>query len=124
MKVNVTKHIHGSSKIAIIDSDGPLLGDTRAALDLMTEVKHVYGCDKMILPRAALADGFFDLKTHLAGEVLQKYVNCHMKLAIVGDLEDQASKSLRDFMRESNGGSQFFFLPTEELAVTRLHGVS
>ena len=45
------------------------------------------------------------------------------KVAIVGDFEIYSSKSLRDFIYESNRGSQVFFLSTEEAAVKKLHCV-
>ena len=37
----------------------------------------------MLLEAASLADAFFDLKTRLAGEVLQRLVNYHVRLALV-----------------------------------------
>lgn len=59
----------------------------------------------------------------MAGDILQKYTNYQVKIAIVGDFEVYGSKSLRDFIYESNKGSQVFFLPTEEAAVKKLHSV-
>jgi len=37
------------------------------------------------LNKSAICDDFFDLSTGLAGEILQKFVNYHVKIAIVGD---------------------------------------
>jgi len=44
------------------------------------------------------------------------------KIAIVGNFEIYNSKSLKDFIFESNKGSQVFFLP-EAAAIDRLHSV-
>jgi len=63
---------------------------------------------------------FFDLKTGLAGEILQKFSNYRVKLAIVGDFEEVKSKSLRDFIRESNRGRTVNFVNSVEEAVERL----
>jgi len=49
-------------------------------------------------------------------------VNYRMKLAIVGDFSRYTSKSLQDFIRESNRGNQVFFTDTVEAALRRLQG--
>lgn len=46
-----------------------------------------------------------------------------MKIAIVGNFEVYNSKSLKDFIFESNKGSQVFFMPEEKVAIDRLHSV-
>lgn len=60
------------------------------------------GAEKIIIPKENIHPDFFDLKTRLAGEVLQKFSTYRQKLAIVGDFSDYKSKSLQDFIRESN----------------------
>lgn len=77
----------------------------------------------MIVRKMNVTEDFFDLKTRIAGEILQKYTNYKMKLAIVGDFGVYASKSLRDFIFESNKGTQVFFLPDEKAALEKLHGL-
>jgi hypothetical protein len=100
-----------------------LITDVQSALDLMATVRYETGADRMILDKAAICGEFFDLKTKLAGEILQKFTNYHVKLAIVGDFSVYTSKSLRDFIYESNHGKDVFFLSTEEEAVAKLAGV-
>jgi hypothetical protein len=63
---------------------------------------YVHNCTAMIIHRAAFDDCFFDLKTKIAGDILQKLSTYRMKLAIIGDFSAVESKSLRDFIRESN----------------------
>ena len=65
---------------------------------------------------------FFILSTGLAGEILQKFVNCHIKLAIVGDYSKYTSKPPRDFIYESNKGNSIYFASSIEEAVLKLDG--
>ena len=62
----------------------------------------------------------FHLSTKLAGEILQKFINYHVKIAIVGDFSAYTSKSLKDFIYESNNGKDIFFLPDEKKAIDKL----
>lgn len=68
------------------------------------------GFDKIILHEENIVPEFFDLKTKLAGEVLQKFVQYRMPLAVVGDFSKYTSKSLRDFIYECNQGRQVNFV--------------
>ncbi len=72
------------------------------------------GCTGVIVPKECLPEAFFQLKTGFAGEVLQKFTNYHMKIAVAGDFSGYASRSLRDFIYESNKGRQVFFKATAE----------
>lgn len=121
--MNVTISEKNSSKIALIESNDILIKNMHDALDLMATVGHVYGCSKMIVDKSAIIEEFFDLKTKLAGEILQKYTNYNMKIAIVGDFDNYKSKSLKDFIYESNKGNQVFFLTTIQDAIEKLHSV-
>lgn len=104
--------------VAIIDSNEVLIWDTGSTLDLIANINYEYDCQKIVLKKHNLADDFFVLKTKLAGEVLQKFINYHAKLAIVGEFN--ASGSLADFIYESNKGKDIFFVETEEEAVIKL----
>jgi Domain of unknown function (DUF4180) len=118
MKINIDES--GNSKIAIVNSDNLLIVDIQSALDLMSEIMYIHGCNKMIISKSSITEGFFDLKTRLAGEILQKYTNYHMRIAIIGNFEGYSSKSLRDFIYESNKGNNVFFMPTVEMALDRM----
>jgi hypothetical protein len=106
--------------VAVVSSDTVLITDVQSALDLMATVTYEAGCDRIILPKAAVCEDFFDLKSRLAGEILQKFVNYQVKVAIVGNFSGYASESLQDFIRESNRGNDIFFLADEEQAVKML----
>lgn len=112
----------GDSKIAIIISDELVIQKTQDALDLMVDVQY-QGCAKLILNKENIIENFFDLRTGIAGEILQKFVNYQVKLAIVGDFHAQ-SKSLGDFIYECNQGKQIFFTSTITEAVKKLHCIN
>lgn len=46
----------------------------------------------------------------MAGEILQKFSTYRVRLAIIGDFSTITSKSLRDFIYESNQGKQVNFV--------------
>ncbi|MGI6238690.1 MAG: DUF4180 domain-containing protein [Christensenellales bacterium] len=110
----------GGASIAVVTSADALILDGQTALDFMMTVNYETGCRCIIVQKQAIAEDFFDLRTRIAGDVLQKFINYHFKLAIVGDFSGYTSKSLRDFMRESNAGRDIFFVPTKEEAIARL----
>ena len=78
------------------------------------------GCSRLIVHSADLSPDFFDLRTGLAGEILQKLSNYRMQLVIVGDFSNIGSKSLRDFIRESNRGKSVNFLSSADEALSAL----
>ena len=88
-------------------------------LDLIADVSYS-GADRLIIPMERLSPDFFSLKTRFAGEMLQKCVNYGMRIAIIGDSSGFSSKSLHDFIRESNRGRHVFFKNTVEEAVSVL----
>ena len=110
-------NIEVKNRIAIIREPGVLITNGSSAMDLLATVRYETGCSAMVLRKEQIDEPFFRLSTGLAGEVLQKFVNYQMRLGIVGDFDRYTSKPLRDFIRESNGGRQICFLPTEEQAL-------
>ncbi|PIC01157.1 alpha/beta hydrolase [Caulobacter sp. X] len=98
------------AKILFAPADGPPLGAANAN-DLLGEAWGVEA-DLVVVPIERLADGFLDLSTRIAGEVIQKFTNYRMRLAFIGDISayTETSRSLRDFVFESNKGRQVWFL--------------
>ena len=94
-----------------------LISTPQDAMDVIAAVRYETGCEALILPKEALSEEFFRLSTGLAGEVLQKFTNYGMKLAIVGDFSHYTSKPLQDFIRESNRGKTVCFVSTESEAI-------
>ena len=112
--------------IGIIEEHGPhmdLSPDIYMAYlfcKLLKQKLHNKNIQSIIAPPFYWGVDFFNLRTRLAGEVLQKFINYQIKVAIVGDFTIYSSKSLKDFIYESNKGSNIFFLPNEEQAIERL----
>lgn len=118
MEVNTIKE--NNIEIAVVRSSEVLITDVQSALDFMTTVGYDTGCNRIILSKSAICEDFFHLSTKLAGEILQKFINYHVKIAIVGDFSAYTSKSFKDFIYESNNGKDIFFLPGEEQAIEKL----
>ena len=108
--------------VYIVD-DGTRVATPQDMLDLIATLRYEHSADALVLPKENLPEAFFDLRTGLAGEVLQKCTNYQMKIAIVGDFSVYDSKALRDFIRESNRGGAVLFLPSAEEAVEALQKV-
>lgn len=107
--------------IAEVHSEDLIITNVQSALDLMATVRYETRCDWIIINKAAVAEDFFRLGTCLAGEILQKFINYHVKLAIVGDYSGYTSKPLKDFFYESNNGKDFFFVSTIDEAIEKLN---
>lgn len=107
--------------IAVVDS-ALTLENVQDILDLLATVQYECEAQGIIVKKESLPECFFDLKSGFAGEVLQKFSNYRMKLAIVGDFSSYTSKSLKDFIYECNKGNLVFFKADLESAVTALTG--
>ncbi|MGV3763263.1 DUF4180 domain-containing protein [Parapedobacter sp.] len=109
----------GNTGIVEIVADKIIINDAEDGVDLIGNV-YYQGFDKVVIYQENLSPDFFDLKTGLAGEILQKFSNYRIRLAIVGDFSIYRSNSLQDFIRESNTGKLVNFFSTKEEALNRL----
>lgn len=114
---------HNGQPIAELTSTGILLRTAQDALELMMDPE-VPAPKKLILHKQNISADFFDLHTGLAGDVLQKFVNYHAQLAIVGDFSDIQSEAFKALMRESNRGTHVFFVGSVEEAKEKLTEIS
>ena len=117
MDLNIEKW---NETVAILREESLCVATPQDAMDLIATARYETGCEALILPKEALSEDFFRLSTGLAGEVLQKFVNYGMRVAIAGDFSHYTSKPLRDFIRESNRGKTVFFVSTEAEALEKL----
>jgi hypothetical protein len=107
--MNIIIHQQEQFKIAEIDSDKVLFINLESALEILTNLYYLE-FDAIIIHQKNVASEFFDLKTGLAGDILQKFSNFKMKLAVIGDFSNYESKSLKDFIFESNKLKQTIFV--------------
>jgi len=93
----------------------------RDVTDLMS-MAWEHRANLVVISAKRLGDDFFRLKTGIAGEIVQKFVNYHLRLAIVGDITRylEESTALRDFVRESNRGNHIWFVTDLEELGRRL----
>ena len=117
--MNILIHETNNGKIAEIISDDITIKDTDDALDLMAESRYL-DAGKMIIYENQISPLFFDLKTRLAGDILQKFSNYRMQLALIGSFSKYKSKSLQDFIRECNKGNRIFFSENLNDAIEKL----
>lgn len=118
--MKIEKIMTDEANIAVVSSEEKIIVNTESALDLIMTVKYETGADKIAIDKNAVSEDFFILSTGIAGEVLQKFINYHIKTAIFGDYSKYTSKPLKDFIYESNHGKDFFFVATREEAIDRL----
>jgi hypothetical protein len=103
-------------KTAILISDEMIMNNAQDAVDIMANCSYM-GADQIIVSEKNITPDFFDLRTGVAGEILQKFSNYHVRLAIVGDFSKYTKKSIRDFIFESNKLRQVNFVASSEEAI-------
>ncbi len=108
-------HINGQS-IAEFSPQGVVLSSTQQFLQMIMDAC----AEGIIVHQKNIDEKFFDLRSGLAGEMLQKVVNYRLRLAIVGDFSTYESKSLKAFITESNRSNTIVFVNTIEEALNRL----
>ena len=111
----------GGLRVLVFADEGPLLASPRDGSDFLGEA---WGAEAamMAIPVMRLDPDFLRLRTRLAGEVIQGFVNYRMRLAIVGDVSSEVARSdaLRDFIVESNRGDTVWFVETMDDLKRRL----
>jgi hypothetical protein len=84
-----------------------------------------HGTVRLLAHTASLPARFFDLKSGEAGEILQKYRNYGVRLAVVGGLaEAAASARFSEAMIEENRQPHFRLFAEREQAIAWLAGES
>jgi hypothetical protein len=103
---------HGP-KITTSDDTSDLIGSAWAE-----------GANVIAIPVSRLDPAFFDLRSGVAGEMTQKFVNYRLRIAVVGDISAHVARSdaLRDFVWESNRGTHVWFVPDEGSLQDKLAG--
>jgi hypothetical protein len=111
----VHHHINGQS-IAELSANGVVLSTAQQFLQMIMDSS----AEGIIVHQENIDEQFFDLRSGLAGEMLQKVVNYRLRLAIVGDFSIYESNSLKAFIYESNKSNTIAFVNSIEDALIRL----
>lgn len=109
-----------ANDIGQLVSKGVVIANAEDGADLVGNT-YFQGLTKLIISEEQLTPSFFDLSTKLAGEMLQKFSNYRIRLAIVGDFEKFKSNSLKDFIFESNKVGQINFVNSIAEAINALN---
>lgn len=115
--MNITGINENGIRLAVVSGEKKIITDVQSALELVMTARYETGADRIVIDKHAVTEEFFILSTGLAGEILQKFINYHVKAAIWGDYSRYTSKPLKDFIYESNNGKDFFFTDTKEEAI-------
>ena len=118
--MNIEKVEKNHEVCAIIYSEEIVITDPQSALDILMRAKYEVGTQNIVIDKKLIAEDFFILRTGLAGEILQKYINYGGRIAIYGDYSHYTSKPLKDFIYESNKGKDVFFVSTQKEAIEML----
>jgi len=111
MGQETTLHESKGCRILEYPAKGSPLGRASSSLEMISAA-HSQRAELVAIPVERLGDEFFQLRNGIAGEVLQKFVTYHLRIAIVGDIASlsAASKSLHDFVVECNRVSAVWFV--------------
>lgn len=117
MKISV--HKENNSNIAYLDGNEIIIHEVQDGVDLVGNL-YFESIHKVILFEYQITPDFFELRSGIAGEILQKFSTYNIKLAIVGDFDKYQSKSLNDFIFESNKRKHILFVSTFEEGIEML----
>lgn len=118
--MKIEKIVKNNVQIAHITAEEVVINDLQSAIDLMMTVKYETGIKNIVLSKELVVDKFFILRSGLAGEILQKFINYQFRIAIYGDYSKYTSKPLKDFIYESNNGHDIFFTDSLQMAIDKL----
>lgn len=117
--MEIAVHQINEEKVAEVISESMVIANPEDGLDLLGTL-YFQGFDKILLHEKNITPDFFDLKTGIAGEILQKFSTYRVRLAIIGDFRAYQSKSFKDFMLESNRLGQINFVESLAEAIEKL----
>ena len=97
----------------LLSASGPQFASEADGTELIS-LCFEHGVSRILIPQGRLGEDFFNLKTRVAGLVVQKIANYRMKAAAVISQQDIKGR-FAEFMLESNRGNVFrAFANTEE----------
>lgn len=101
-------HTKDQTKFIEVRAHASGLHTTQDAMDLISLCAE-HDCGLMLLHEDALSADFFQLKTGVAGEILQKLVNYRIRAALVLKDFSRLSVRFKELVSEANKSSQYRF---------------
>lgn len=113
----------GAERVLVLSARGALLAKAAHINDFLAEAWGVE-VGTIAIPVSRLGPEFFRLRSRLAGEVVQKFVNYGLRLVVLGDVSGHVSDSeaFRDFVYEANAGRHLWFL-SDEVSLAQKFGI-
>jgi hypothetical protein len=98
--------------VLVCATEGSPLRDDREAVDLIAQAQFGHCAEWVAVPVDRLTPEFFQLRTGVAGAIVQKFVQYRTRLAVVGDVAAHlaASDAVQDWVREANRGRHIWFV--------------
>lgn len=116
-EMKIETHNINDTKIAEVVSVNYIINSIEDGLNLLGNL-YYQDFDKIMIHEKNIIPEFFDLKSGMAGEILQKFSNYSVRLAIIGDFSIYTtSKSFNDFVYESNKRRQINFVTSRIEAI-------
>lgn len=113
MKYTVSE-INGKKYIEYASAETPIRTE-QDAIDLISACFE-YNTNLSLIQAQSLTDDFFQLRTGLAGSVLQKFVNYNVKVAVVLTDQQKIKGKFKEFITEANKGNSFRVFSSKEEA--------
>ncbi|MDQ1656722.1 MAG: hypothetical protein QOD41_1805 [Cryptosporangiaceae bacterium] len=111
----------GGIVVLVCDPAGPPM---RTEGDAMDVIAVALGDDAewVAVPAGRMGEGFFDLSTGIAGQILQKFTSYQRRLVVTGDISAHLARStaLRGLVAECNRGRHVWFLDDLDALRSRL----
>ncbi|MBM7830838.1 hypothetical protein JOE59_001543 [Agromyces cerinus] len=116
------EELHGV-RVDRLDVDGPVIATDDDTSDLIGGAWSSRA-NLIAIPVERLDERFFDLSSGFAGEVLGKFGNYRLRVAIVGDVSEHVATSdaFDAFVRETNRGDAAWFVPDVAALEAKLAG--
>ncbi len=102
--------------IALLNDPGRTIVDGNAFLEIIFSTS----IETLVFSKSNFPDAFFDLKSGLAGEILQKVTNYRVRVIIMGDFSAHTSGAFLDFMYECNKNGTVIFASDLEAGIALL----
>jgi hypothetical protein len=106
----------GGSYLEFIRMDTPISCD-QDVLDNLISVCWENENDKAMLTENCFDEGFYRLRTGIAGGILQKLMNYHIRIALIITDTKLVRGKFEDFILEANKGSNFRVFDNQEEAI-------
>jgi hypothetical protein len=104
----------GGRRVLVCAAQGPLLGQEGDANDFLS-LAFSTDAELLVVPVSRLDKRFFDLRSGMAGQIVQKCATYRMQLVVLGDVSAlvEQSRAFRDFVYEANQGRSLWFVSDE-----------